>query len=523
MLDHWDNADGVIERGYSGNSFFFQNGAPVCNGRTRDYARLLASCGINGSCINNVNVRGSALELLTGRYDVELKKIASCFSEYGIGLWISVSFSAPMELGGLKTADPLDDDVCGWWRDTSARLFSAVPELAGFLVKADSEGRPGPHSYGRSHADGANMLADAVAPYGGQILWRCFVYNCTQDWRDTETDRAKAQCDTFAPLDGRFRDNVYLQVKNGPVDFQIREPVSPLFGHLQNTASILEFQIAQEYTGQQKHVCYLIPMFREVLDFRLRHKPDKDRVSETVSAVCAVSNTGDDPNWTGHALAAANLYGFGRISWDPAADPEELAREWSVLTFGNDPKVTETVTGILMHSRTVYEKYTVPLGIGWMCVPGVHYGPSPDGYEYDRWGTYHRATCREIGVERGPEGTGFSAQYSPALAEIFGNVRTCPEELILFFHRLPYNFVMKDGRTLIQRIYDDHFEGYEEAEALAASWESLEGLVDRSAFENVRDRFREQLQSAREWRDIVNSWFYRLTQIPDGKGRKLYL
>ncbi len=522
MLDHWDNADGSIERGYAGLSFFFVNGKPVCTERTRDYARLMASCGLNGCCINNVNVHGNALKLLTGSYKRELRRIAQCLAEYGVSLWLSVSFSAPMELGGLPTADPLDADVCQWWKDTCRQLFTSIPNLAGFLVKADSEGRPGPHSYGRSQAEGANMLADAVRPFGGRILWRCFVYYCTQDWRDTKTDRARAQCDHFAPLDGQFRENVYLQLKNGPVDFQIREPVSPLLGHLEHTASLMEFQIAQEYTGQQRHVCYLIPMFREILDFRFRSRPEKDKTSERISAICAVSNTGDDFNWTGHDLAAANFFGFGLLSWDPTADPEAIAKEWSILTFGDDPAVTETVTGILMRSRSVYEKYTSPLGIGWMCVPGTHYGPSPEGYEFDRWGTYLRANHLEIGVERGPEGTGYTEQYSPELAAMYRDIGTCPEELLLFFHRVPYAYRMKDGRTLLQRIYDDHFEGYEEAEAMSDAWDRLEGKLEDGVFRRVQERLRIQLRSAAEWRDVVNTWLYRLTMIPDEKGRKIY-
>ncbi len=519
MLDHWDNADGSIERGYAGRSFFFREGKPVCSARTREYARLLASVGLNGCCLNNVNVSGEALELITGKYDGVLREIGETLGEYGVSLWLSVSFAAPLDQGGLPTADPLDPAVRRWWGDTCARLFAAVPGLAGFLVKADSEGRPGPHIYGRTQAEGANMLAEAVRPHGGRILWRCFVYSCTQDWRDQRTDRARAQYDTFAPLDGQFADNVLLQIKNGPVDFQIREPVSPLALRLEKTKSIMEFQLAQEYTGQQRHLCWLAPMMKETLDLRGPAGAVKDRLS----AICAVSNTGDDPNWTGHDLAAANLYAFGRLCWDPELEAEGLARDWTRLTFGPDPAVTETVTDMLLCSREVYEQYTAPLGLGWLCVPGTHYGPSPEGYEYDRWGTYHRATCREIGVERGPLGTGFTDQYGPELGGMYANAAACPEELLLFFHRLPYTYRMKDGRTLLQRIYDDHFAGCARAEAMAKAWDGLEGRIPPDVFARVRERFREQLRSAREWRDVVNSWLYRLTLIPDEQGRELYI
>ena len=519
MLDHWDNADGSIERGYAGDSFFFREEKPVCDARTRDYARLLASVGLNACCLNNVNVCGEALELITGKYETVLREIGRTLEEYGVSLWLCVSFAAPLEQGGLPTADPLDPAVLAWWTKTAERLFREIPGLGGFLVKADSEGRPGPHTYGRTQAEGANMLAAAVKPFGGCILWRCFVYNCTQDWRDQRTDRARAQYDTFAPLDGAFAENVYLQSKNGPVDFQIREPVSPLFVRLEKTKSIAEFQLAQEYTGQQRHVCYLPPMMKEVLDFAGPAGTVKDRLS----AVCAVSNTGADFNWCGHDLAAANLYAFGRLCWDPDLTSEALALEWSKLTFGEDPAVLDTVTDILLRSREVYEKYTAPLGLGWLCTPGSHYGPSPEGYEYDRWGTYHRATHLEIGVERGPKGTDYAAQYGPELGDLYGSADTCPEELLLFFHRLPYAYVMKDGRTLLQRVYDDHFEGCAEAEAFAKAWDSLEGRVPEDCFNRVRERFLEQVRSAREWRDVVNSWLYRLSLIPDERGRTIYL
>ncbi len=522
MLDHWDNMDGSIERGYAGDSFFFENNRILNGPRIRDYARLLASCGLNGCCINNVNVKAEAVRLLAPKHRSALAELARTLEEYGVGLWLSVSFAAPMELGGLDTADPLDEGVCRWWEETTAALYEAVPNLGGFLVKADSEGRPGPFTYGRTQAEGANMLARALAKHGGKLLWRCFVYNCTQDWRDTKTDRARAQCDHFAPLDGQFEENVLLQIKNGPVDFQPREPVSPLLGRLERTSSILEFQITQEYTGQQKHLCCLIPMFREILHFHLCHRSENDRVADSVSALCAVSNMGRDFNWTGHDLAGANLYGFGRLSWDPELTAEEILREYIVLTFGSDQRIMDTLLPMLLRSRDVYEQYTAPLGIGWMVNPGHHYGPNPDGYEYDRWGTYHRATNTAIGVERGPEGTGYTEQYCSPLNELYADVSTCPEELLLFFHRIPYNHIMKDGRTLIQRIYDDHFEGYDAAEGFARDWDALEELLPDELFRRVQLRFEEQLQSAREWRDIINSWFFRRSGIPDAHGRDIY-
>ena len=522
MLDHWDNPDGSVERGYAGRSFFFRDNTLQVGPRIRDYARLLASCGLNGCCINNVNVGTAAMQLLSPHSWPDLAELSMTLAEYGVQLWLAVNFASPMELGGLPTADPLDEEVCRWWEETVEALYEEVPNLAGFLIKADSEGRPGPFTYGRSQAEGANMLARALKKQGGSLLWRCFVYNCSQDWRDRKIDRARAQCDHFAPLDGDFDDNVLLQIKNGPVDFQVREPVSPLLGRLQHTRSILEFQLTQEYTGQQQHVCYLIPMYKEVLDFHLRHRPEHDLVRDTISAIAAVSNLGSDYNWTGHDLAGANLYGFGRLCWDPELSAEELAREFILLTLGTDGRIMDAVLPILLRSREVYEQYTTPLGLGWLVNPGHHYGPNPEGYEYDRWGTYHRADRNAIGVERGPEGTGYTQQYQPPLDAMYADVKTCPEELLLFFHRLPYDYVMQDGRTLIQRVYDDHFAGYEAAEDFAKRWDSIESLLPEDVFRRVQLRFREQLRSAREWRDIVNSWLYRHCGIPDAHGRPIY-
>ncbi len=522
MLNHWDEADGDIERGYSGQSFFFVNGDLEINERTLMYARLMASIGINGVVINNVNVRRRAKLLLTDEFSDRLADLGELFGKYGIKLFICPDFAAPKTIGGMDTADPLNKEVVNWWESTCAHLFEKVGNLGGFLVKADSEGEPGPMAYGRTHADGANMLARAVKPYGGIVIWRCFVYNCTQDWRDKNTDRACASYENFIGLDGQFDDNVYLQAKNGPVDFQIREPVHPLFGAMNNTNLIIEFQLAQEYTGQQKHVCWLIPMFREIMEHHTRHDLPDDRVSRIVCGVAAVANTGDSYCWTGSELAAANLYGYGRLLYDEKLSCTEIAEEWAELTFGDDDKVISAVKEILLDSKQAYEDYTVPLGIGWMCHPNDHYGPSPWGYEFDRWGTYNRADRDAVGVDRSAKGTGYSLQYAPSWAEIYGDTYKCPDELLLFFHRVPYTHILHSGKTVIQHIYDTHFEGYAKAEHFAELWKSLEGRIDDSIYQNGCERFAEQLRCAREWRDIINCFFHRLSGIDDEQGRVIY-
>lgn len=531
MLNHWDNFDGSIERGYSGQSFFFQDNQVIVDERTKAYARLSASAGINSVVINNVNVHEAETRLLEKEHRFQVKRLAEVFKAYGITLYLSLNFAAPISSGGLDSADPLNEQVRGWWRDKMAEVFAEIPDLGGFLVKADSEGRPGPFTYHRTHCDGANMLAKAVKPYGGKIIWRCFVYNCTQDWRDRKTDRARSGYDNFAHLDGQFMENVILQIKNGPMDFQVREPVSPLFGAMEKTNQILEVQIAQEYTGQQKHVCYLIPMFKEVLDFHTHCSRTDDSVADIVSGktfgwhncgMAAVANTGSDSNWTGHDLAAANWYGFGRLSFNPGLSAEEIAREWSGCTFGTNPQVVDTITKILMMSWPAYEKYTAPLGIGWMVNPNHHYGPNVDGYEYDRWGTYHRADCRGIGVDRTMTGTGYAGQYQGPNAAAFGSIETCPEELLLFFHYVPYTYQLKTGKTLIQHIYDSHFEGAEEAEEIMTLWMELAAELEPPVYERVLLRMKNQAEHAKEWRDQINTYFYRKSGIADLKKRSFY-
>lgn len=531
MMNHWDNMDGSIERGYSGRSFFFENDDIVINDRTRDFARFMASISINGVVINNVNVKNAASYLITERYFDKVRELTEVFADYGIKLYLSLNFASPIELGSLPVCDPLDKDVIGWWDEKFAEVYDKLPLLGGFLVKADSEGRPGPFTYGRNQADGANMLAKAIAPYGGIIIWRCFVYNCTQDWRDRKTDRARAGYDYFKDLDGQFLDNVILQIKNGPMDFQIREPVSPLIGGLTKTNQMLEVQIAQEYTGHQIDLCYLMPMFKEVLDFRTYCQKGDDTVADVVSGrafgnklagMAAVINTGDDTNWTGNYLAAANLYGFGRLSYDTELSSEEIAREWVDMSFNLSDEEADKLVNMLMNSREIYEKYTSPLGIGWMVTPHEHYGPSIDGYEYSRWGTYHRADHLGIGVDRTDKGTGYAQQYYPVNADKYNDPDKCPEELLLFFHHIAYDRKLKDGRTLIQYIYDSHFEGEAEAEKLYETWKGMEKDVDPSVFASVCHRFELQIANAKEWRDQVNSYFYRKSGIPDEKGREIY-
>lgn len=531
MLNHWDNMDGSIERGYSGNSFFFEKDEILIDERTVTYARLLASVGINGAVINNVNVKDAATWLITDRYFDKLRSLSEIFAGYGIKLFLSLNYAAPVELGQLDSADPLSEDVREWWKRRMQLVFGQIPDLGGFLIKADSEGRPGPFTYGRTHADGANMLAEAVEPYGGLIIWRCFVYNCKQDWRDYITDRARSGYDNFIELDGAFRDNVILQIKNGPMDFQVREPVHPLFGALKASNQMLEVQIAQEYTGQQRHVCYLIPMFKEVLAFRTYAARTDDTVMDIVSGrtfdqttcgMAAVANTGNDENWTGHDLAAANLYGFGRLAFTPSATAEELATEWIVRTFGKDQEVREVLLFILMNSWKAYEMYNAPLGIGWMVNPAYHYGPSVDGYEYDRWGTYHRADHAGIGVDRSHNGTGYAGLYEEPNASMYDSPESCPDELLLFFHHMPYVHKLHSGKTVIQHIYDTHFEGVELVDEMVKRFEGLEGKLPDKAFGRMLERFRHQKEHAREWRDQINTYFYRKSGIADEKGRKIF-
>ncbi len=511
IINHWDNINGNIERGYSGRSFFFDNNdIKYDTARLRHYARMLASLGINGVSVNNVNVTVPAMKLITPERLPKLAEMAQIFRPYGVRLILSVSFASPVVLGGLPSADPLNAETAAWWKEQMNLVYSYIPDLMGVVVKADSENQPGPFHYGRDHADGANMLAKALAPHGGYVYWRCFVYNCRQDWRDGDTDRPKYPYENFMPLDGRFDENVVLQIKNGPYDFQIREPVSPLLGAMKHTAQALEFQIAQEYTGQQVDLCFLPSLWREVLneDFKIKH-------------IAAVANTGNDYNWFGGYLAGANLYGYGRMAWDSSLTPEAVADEWCSLMF-EDAEARGVVKNMLLKSRGIYESYTTPMSLGWFVRPATHYGPDPLGYEFSQWGTYHRADENAVGIDRTERGTGLTRQYPPKTAALYDDINTCPEELLLFFHRVPYSHILKNGSTLLQHLYECHFKGAEDAEGLLTDWTALEGKVPEEIFSNVLSRLRLQVKNAREWRDVFNTFFYRLTGEGDRQGRKIY-
>ena len=524
-INHWDNGDGSVERGYSGKSIFFADGKLTADyERIRDYARMMASIGINAISINNVNVHALESRFITGDFLGGIAKYAEIFQAYGIGLFLSINYASPMEIGGLDTADPLDAAVARWWKTQTDLVYKHIPSLGGYIVKADSENRPGPFTYGRNHADGANMLAAALAPHGGKMVWRCFVYDCHLDWRDRSVDRANAAYDNFNHLDGKFADNVYLQIKNGPMDFQIREATSPLLGSMPATNQIAEFQIAQEYTGHQIDLCYLIGMYKECLDFDTYRNGKGSYIKNHVAAIAAVTNLGNDECWTGHPLAAANLYGYGRIAYDPELTAEEIAAEWLALTLGTDDIVTKTILPMLLNSRQTYENYTTPFGIGWMVKEHLHYGVGIDDYEYSAWGTYHYANHIGFGVDRTQKsGTGHTRQYCPENAALYENIETCPEDLLLFFHFVPYDYTMKNGKTLLQNYYDRHFVGCEAAAQYLADWEALKPhIADEKLHTVALGRFKRQLENARRWRDVVNTYFYRRTGTPDEQGRKIY-
>jgi alpha-glucuronidase len=526
-VDEWDNPDGSIERGYAGRSIFFEGGnvrddlAPVA-----EYARLLASVGLNACNVNNVN---AAPQLLDADHLKQLARVADAMRPYGVRLAMSVAIASPQTIGGLSTYDPADPAVKAWWAAKVNEIYALIPDFAGFTVKADSEGQPGPASFGRTPADAANTLAAALAPHGGVVLYRAFVYNHHLDWRDPKADRARAAYDIFHPLDGKFASNVIVQTKEGPIDFQAREPVSPLFGGLTQTSQAMELQITQEYLGQQRHLVYIAPMWKQVLDFDMRvggaHTPVKEIISGTafhrpLGGVIGVAGVGRDA-WLGSPLALANLYAFGRLAWNPNLTPEQIADEWTHQTISNDPAVVATVEKMLMQSWPAYESYTGPLGLQTLTdITGSHYGPNIESSERNGWGQWHKADHLGVGFDRTvATGTGFAGQYQPEVARIYESAATTPDDLLLFFHHVPYTYTLHDGKTIIQYLYDSHYRGAAQAAEFVSDWAALKGRIDPALYHNVLPRLEYQAGHAIVWRDAVVQYFLKLSGIPDEQGR----
>jgi alpha-glucuronidase len=522
-VNQWDNLDGTIERGYAGRSIFFDNNNVVADlTRAGEYARLLASVGINGCTVNNVNANA---RVLTSDFLPQIARIADAFRPWGVRLSLSADFASPKTIGGLDTFDPLDGRVIAWWKAKADEIYKLIPDFAGFVLKADSEGRVGPSTYGRTHAQAANLLANALQPHGGVLIYRGFVYDHHADWRNLKNDRARAAYDNFQPLDGQFAQNAAVQVKHGPIDFQAREPVSPLIGDLKNTNQTLELQITQEYTGQQRHLCYLAPMWKQVLDFDLRvdngRTPVKKLVARPLGGLVGVANVGRDANWLGHDLAMANLYAFGRLAWDPDLSAETIAEEWTSQTFGGDKRVISTVSGLLMDSWPTYEGYTGPLGLGTLTdILRGHYGPGIESAERNGWGQWIRADHDGIGMDRTvATGTGYIGQYPAAVARRYESINECPDELLLFMHHLPYTHLLHSGKTIIQHVYDSHYAAAEEAQRFPLRWRALDGLIDPERSAAVMKRLEYQAGHAIVWRDAICSWFQRESGIPDARGR----
>jgi alpha-glucuronidase len=527
-VNQWDNFNGTIERGYAGRSIFFDNGHVRADlTRVSEYGRLLASVGLNGVTVNNVN---SDLRTLEPEMIGELARIADQLRPWGVKMSLSVDLSSPMVVGHLSTFDPIDPTVAAWWQVKVDEVYKAIPDFAGFVIKADSEGRVGPSKYGRTPAEAANDVARALKPHGGVVLYRGFVYNNHLDWNDLKADRARAGYDNFHALDGKFEPNVIIQIKHGPIDFQVREPVSPLFAALQHTSQAIELQITQEYTGQQRHMVFLVPMWKTALDTDLRAQNRSTPVKEIVEGksfhqpsggFVGVANVGLDTNWMHHPMAMANLYGFGKLAWNPDLSSDQIIDSWTRLTFGNNPKVVSTIDALQRESWHVYEQYTGPLGIGTLTnILGVHFGPGIESAERNGWGQWFRGDSKGIGMDRTvATGTGYIGQYPPELAKVYESLATCPDDLLLFMHHVPYDHVLHDGKTVVQYVYDSHYEGAATAQTYVPRWQQLHGLIDDERYGETLKLFTYQAGHAIIWRDAVNQWFERISGIPDKLGR----
>jgi alpha-glucuronidase len=519
VLNHWDNLNRSVERGYAGLSLWDWKSLPdTISPRYRDYARANASIGINGSVLTNVNA--NAL-ILTKEYLVKVKAIADIFRPYGIKVYLTARFSAPVEIGKLKTADPLDPEVIDWWRKKIEEIYTYIPDFGGFTVKANSEGQPGPQNYNRTHADGANMLADAVAPHKGIIMWRAFVYD-----NNVPDDRAKQAYNEFTPLDGKFRENVLIQVKNGPVDFQPREPFHPLFGAMPKTAIIPEFQITQEYLGASVHFVFLAPLYEECLKSDTYAKGKGSLVARVVdgsleghklTGMAGVSNIGNVENWTGHPFGQANWYAFGRLAWDPHMTSKDIAGEWIKMTFSNDKEVVDRLSKMMLASREITVSYMTPIGLHHIMYAGHHYGPGPwvDRGRQDWTSVYfHRADSTGIGFNRTSSGSNAVGQYFPPVQDLYNNTATCPENLLLWFHHLPWDYRMKSGKTLWDEMCYKYHEGVDSVRWLSKEWLELNGKIDNERFEKVKSLFVLQERDAKLWRDGCLLYFQTFSKRP---------
>lgn len=520
VLNHWDNLDRYVERGYSGQSIWDWHRLPGwLDPRYTDYARANASIGINGTVLNNVNANA---EVLTPMYLEKVAAIAGVLRPYGMKVYLSARFSAPMEIGGLATADPLDADVQRWWKTKAEEVYALIPDFGGFLVKANSEGQPGPQDYGRGHADGANMLADAVAPHGGVVMWRAFVYS-----DEEPVDRAKQAWNEFVPLDGTFRDNVLVQVKNGPIDFQPREPFHPLFGAMPGTPLMMEFQITKEYLGFSTHLAYKAPLYEEVLDADTHVQGPGSTVARVIdgsldghalTGIAGVANIGSDRNWSGSHFDQANWYAFGRLAWNPDLASRDIAVEWTRMTFSNDTAVVEPVVGMMMASREAVVDYTGALGLHHLMGRGHHYGPGPwvEGGPRADWTSvyFHRADATGIGFDRTRRGSDAVSQYAPPVAEVFDDVARTPEEFLLWFHRVPWTHPMRSGRPLWDELVLHYDRGVGTVHDMRATWAGLDGRIDPERHAQVDAFLAIQQDEAQWWRDASIAYFQSISGLP---------
>ncbi len=531
LLDHWDNLDGSIERGYAGKSLWKWDDLPKkIDPRYRDYARAAASIGVNGSVLNNVNADP---RIIDAEHLSKVAALADFFRPYGIRVFLSANLASPMSgkfeldgdrnggIGSLATSDPLDSNVRAWWKNKTQEIYKLIPDFGGFVVKANSEGMPGPQDYGRTHADGANMLAEALKPYGGIVMWRAFVYD-----PDVDADRVKRAYKEFVPLDGKFLPKVFIQAKNGPLDFQPREPVQPLFGAMPKTPLMLELQITQEYLGHSTHLVYLAPMWKEYLQFDTYAKGrgstlasivDGTLENHRITGMAGVANIGDDRNWCGHIFAQANWYAFGRLAWDHELSAEQIADEWIRMTLSNDPSVVATVRSMMMGSREACVDYMEPLGLHHIMQTDFHYGPEPS-YDKGRpdWTPvyYHRADSVGLGFDRSSSGSNAVGQYFSPLKEIFDDTITCPEKYLLWFHHVRWDHKMSSGRTLWEELCRKYYSGTAYVDSMLATWESLEKSIDPEMFQQVKTRLEKQKKDAGIWRDTCLSYFQRFSKMP---------